>query len=783
VPTPSDPTIVSGAPTDEQLDAWLASLVDGEAGIALVAVGSFGRGDRAPYSDLDLVLLHRGRPDIAAVAERIWYPIWDRGLGLDHSVRTVKQALAVADGDAKVALGLLDLRLVAGDADLAAEMAAKIRDEWRRRARTWFPALHSETVARHERYGEVAFLLEPELKEGKGGLRDVHGIRAAALASGVLGDRAERLAEPAARLAAIRRALHAHAGRAHDRLVLQEQDAVADALGFADADALMAEVSAAARAIAFAGDDGWRRVLAWLGGRSARRARRDRVLADGVVARAGEVLATDPARWLAAAAEAARHGLPVAEATLAAGARALARHAGATGAAPPAGAGGRPQDVGRRWPAGMRESFVDLLAAGPPAVAVLEALDQHGLLVGLVPEWAGVRHRPQRNAYHRFTVDRHLMEAAAQAGLLAGRVERPDLLVVAAFLHDIGKGSPGDHTDAGVALVPPIAARMGFPPADIEVLVQLVRHHLLLADVATRRDLDDPATAAGVARAVGDAATLDLLHALTWADALATGPAAWSDWKASLVTDLVERARALLEAGAAGVPAAGVPAAGAVAGAVAGARGATPPGSPLDAAGGLADGVHGHGRRCTIVAADRPGLFSKVTGVLALAGLDVRSAWAGERDDGRAVEVFDVEPSFGGEPDWARVGRDLDAVLGGRLPLEARLAERARSYASRYRVAEHVGRRPRVVVDNGASERATVIEVRAADGVGILHAITRALADLGLDVRFARISTLGHEVVDAFYVVDGQGSKLLDADQRSAVEVAVVHALDQARSA
>ena len=211
------------------------------------------------------------------------------------------------------------------------------------------------------------------------------------------------------------------------------------------------------------------------------------------------------------------------------------------------------------WPEEARAAFVDLLLAGHRAIPVIEALDQMGLWERVLPEWPAVRSKPQRNAYHRFTVDRHLIETAANAADLVARTDRPDLLVLGALLHDIGKGFPGDHTDVGIDLLATIGPRMGLPPDDVAVLQSMVRHHLLLPDVATRRDLDDPATTTAVAEAVGDQLTLGLLAGLTEADSLATGPAAWGRWKADLVRDLVRRTAHVLGGGAAGGRAGGLP--------------------------------------------------------------------------------------------------------------------------------------------------------------------------------------------------------------------------------
>ena len=202
---------------------------------------------------------------------------------------------------------------------------------------------------------------------------------------------------------------------------------------------------------------------------------------------------------------------------------------------------------GDPWADETRTAFVALLALGKPAIDKIESLDQHGLLVRLIPEWAAVRNKPQRNAYHTFTVDRHLLEAAALAAGLTDTVERPDLLLVGTLLHDIGKGFPGDHTTVGIEIVDRIATRMGFSPADVAVLVDLVRNHLLLPDTATRRDLDDPTTIARVAQAAGNRLTLHLLAALTEADSKATGPSAWGAWKAGLVAELVSRTDRVLQ--------------------------------------------------------------------------------------------------------------------------------------------------------------------------------------------------------------------------------------------
>jgi [protein-PII] uridylyltransferase len=401
--------------------------------------------------------------------------------------------------------------------------------------------------------------------------------------------------------------------------------------------------------------------------------------------------------------------------------------------------------------------LVRLLAAGHPAIDQLESLDQHGLLVRIIPEWAAVRNKPQRNAYHTYTVDRHLLEAAALASELTDSVERPDLLLIGALLHDIGKGFPGDHTEVGMEVVRHMSTRMGFSPHDVEILVDLVRHHLLLPDTATRRDLDDPTTVANVARAAGNRVTLHLLGALTEADSRATGPSAWGSWKAGLVAELVSRAD--LELAGESKRTGPVPIPLAYRTLMEEVRSSGLPSVSLDPP------------QVVVAAPDRPGLLSDVAGALALHGMDVRAANV-SGEDGVAVEVFTVEVARGTWPDTARLREDLAAVLADQLPIDERLSERGRVYPVRRRSAAHLPGSD-VRVDNGASDSATVLEVRALDEVGLLHRITRVLFEAELDVVSARVSTLGELVVDAFYVREGVGTKVIDPDRLDQITAAI----------
>ncbi len=518
---------------------------------------------------------------------------------------------------------------------------------------------------------------------------------------------------------------------------------------------MLRQVNTAARAVTLAVTSAWRRVAA---NRPPSRGLLPRLLgpfsssansstapprvglAQGVVSQAGEiVLARDADPWadpllaLRAARVAAEQDLPLAP---------FALERLASEGAP----------LSTPWTPVAFAELVSLLGTGDRAVPVMEALDQAGILGRLIPEWDTVRFKIQHNPVHRFTVDRHLLETAAQAAGLTRNVSRPDLLLIGALLHDIGKGDPrGDHSVSGAEIADRIAIRMGLSFGDAATVTALVRHHLLLPDTATRRDLDDPLTIALVGEAVGGSAELlDLLHALTLADAAATGPLAWSDWKAGLIADLVRRTRLLL-------------------------AGTKPPDStPLDdrrrrlaEAGVLA--VEIVGDEVVVAAPDALGVLSRTAGVLALHSLDVRSASI-RTHAGMAVNAFVVEPRFGELPDAVIVRNDLARAMDGSLALAQRIAAKEQSYAR----GDLPAQRPSSVqwFDDAATD-ATVLELRADDAIGLLYRVTAALERLGLDVRSALVSSLGGSVVDAFYLTDRDGALIAAAD-RPGIEQALV---------
>jgi [protein-PII] uridylyltransferase len=734
----------------ETAEAWLRDLLgDPGPGIALVLLGAYGRSEPAPGSDLDLVLVHDGdRKDVAKVADSVWYPIWDAQVPLDHSVRTIDEAVHVADQDLRAALGLLDARHVAGDAELAAQLRERMLQRWRATAHKRLPELRAAGEARAREHGELAFLLEPDLKLSRGGLRDVEALRALA-AAWVADVPGGRVGEAHTLLLDARGELHKRT-RGRDTLLLQEQEAVARALDLSDSETLAYALADAGRTIAWAWDSAWHRVSRnstpsrW---RSRGRRPVRRPLDDGVVEQDGEVMlardadvGADPILVLRAAGAAARAELPLSP-------YALERLANGAPAMPVP------------WPHAGRDALVSLLAAGKSAVPVWESLDQVGLLVRLLPDWRRVRSKPQRNPYHRFTVDRHLIEAATNAAAVTRTVDRPDLLLLGALLHDIGKGLPGDHTQNGIDVVRRLGPQMSLTAEDTDVLTALVRHHLLLSEVATRRDLSDPATATAVAEAVGSRQVLLLLQALTEADSLATGPTAWGTWKKRLINELVSRTWEVLEGRVPAPP----PHFSAEQERLLGTDGTT-----VEVRAGDSDLLE-----VAIATTDRPGLFATTAGVVALHRLDVRRANAGGRAD-RALTEFTVATSHGRRPDPDRLRTDLLAALEGRLEVGDRLADRQRSTQPRRGPAPA----PPAVTFDDASEGSTIVEVRAPDGVGVLYAIATALTDAGLDVATAIIASIGADVVDAFYVRERDGSAVLSSERRTEIASAVLTALE-----
>jgi [protein-PII] uridylyltransferase len=531
-------------------------------------------------------------------------------------------------------------------------------------------------------------------------------------------------------------------------LLLEEQDSVADALGIGDADVMMSQIAASARTITWILDDVFLRLRNDLRRLRLRAGKRRTVaenihLVDGTVSIApGSPVSADQALLLRMAVAAAQNEARLDRDSL----DQLVDHG---------------PEITTPWSVEVRELFVQLLLTGHRAIHVVEALDHVGLFVRLLPEWEPNRSKVQRNQYHRFTVDRHLLEAASIASTLTDTVERPDLLVVGALLHDIGKGYPGDHTDVGVKLIDTIAGNMGFDIGDVDTLKRLCEHHLLLPDVATRRDIEDPGTIAVVAEQVRTTSFLRLLAALTESDSIATGPSAWTRNKAYLTGELTRSTeRWLASDGDAQLDR------------------SFPAEEDLALMAEHDHVVLGVGHVMQVVTTDRPGLFARVAGALALNNLSIIDAQI-HAIRPKALEVLRVVDADDEDNpiDWPRAIELVEEALSNDDDLMPRFEARERSILRRSVQAPQPIETVRVDFDNDVSADSTVIEVAGRDRLGLLYEVSSTIVAAGLDTQQARVQTVGGDVVDSFYVQTLDGNKLIDPTAQDALRSALLMVL------
>ncbi|CAB4557702.1 unannotated protein [freshwater metagenome] len=608
-------------------------------------------------------------------------------------------------------------------------------DDWRGNSRERLPELRRSLTERHQRAGDLAYLLEPDLKEARGGLRDINALRAISL-SGAVTVSLEHISSAESVLNNAREALHTVTGRDKDRLLFQEQDKVAELLKYADADALMSDIAQAARSVDYLLESTWHR-FEHRGkdglGRFLKKPRTTQI-AQGISIAHQEVFIDegfefdkDPVIGLRAAAIAAQAGLPVSPKTLQD--LALASKNGISKLPNP-------------WPRSARENLIALIGAGAPMVRIWEGLDQEEILFDWLPEWRAVRSLPQRNALHRHTVDRHMVETAVFAAALTRNVHRPDLLLFAALFHDIGKGTQEDHSDRGEKLIEPLARRIGFDESDIATLKLLVKHHLLLSATATRRDLDDPATIASVTAVIPDLQTLELLHALSIADGQATGRAAWSDWKESLLSELVGRVTSALTDNT-----------------IARQPEFTDEQRVLADTGELQVRIEARDPdfAIEIIAPDKTGLLSIVAGVLNLARFDVRSART-QTIGKSAVMKWIVTPNqFAPSIDEQAIKTAIAEALADASDLTERIMRRIADYANIPSIPVPL---PIVETFMDAATDATIIEVRSHDRPALLFGIGDVITKAQVDIRSAIVTTLGAEAIDTLYVTEIGGGAL-----------------------
>jgi [protein-PII] uridylyltransferase len=815
-------------------NAARVSHLDRAEGLALAAVGSFGRGAVALRSDADVALVVDPRAvstkQAGAFVEALLYPLWDATLSVGHQVLSTAEAIPLAQKDLPTATALLDLRHLAGDRTLVDELVTHAANGLfaERELGAFIDRLVEEAAGRHERFGGSVYLLEPDVKSGAGGLRDLDGVRWAARAryrvgddpwgdlvrSGVLvGREAHEIASAEEFLWRVRNRLHARAGRKSDRLGFEEQEALALAMGYGDdraraAERLMQDYYLHARAITRARESLYERL------RPPRR--RGKAVAsdlgggvhvfDGHVTIAGTgELQADPALALRLLSACVRASAPVLP---------FARDAVARAAADPA------------WCERLRTSreaaatFAELVCTVPEVKtrrgSMVAELHDLGVLLAMVPEFLPVTGRVHHDVYHVYTVDVHSVAAVDRlrqlargelahefplASRLAAEIARPRPLFLATLLHDVGKGWPDasgsrkNHSKTGADLCERILPRLGLTTDEVDEACQLVLDHLLMYHVATRRDLDDPATIEEFCRNVRGREGLRDLYLLTVADLSTTSPTAMTSWKARMLDELyfaaeahlagqppradqarIERVReTALRAWPAGAKDLEAIATHARVAASRGDRRATVQRVPSR---------HPEAAELCVVAADRPGLLASIAAAITANRLEVLAAQVYSRDAERgaeAVDLFWVRDREGGtagvERAMSRLARDLEEVCAGRVSPADLLSSRIGG-GSPWRERPSPAVPTEVQVDDRASPRHTVVEVFAKDRPGLLYTVSRALHELGLSIALSKINTEGTRVADVFYVNELDGSRVRPGPRFAAIHEALVRAVD-----
>ena len=784
--------------------------------IAVVALGGYGRRELYPYSDVDLLLLHdwKAKKYMQEVSEAILYPLWDAGFDVGHSVRGVKDAVAFAANDFIFLVSLLDARLLTGSKALFGKLLAryrkKILDGRRHEFVRTMDKLRGE---RREKYGSHSYLLEPHIKEGKGGMRDIQAMLWTAKAIFGLPDLAAMeesgMLEPQARrhfeeswnmLAKIRNRLHYISRRHNDQLIFEYQEEMAAAFGYQDRDGMLAveyfmrHVYGHLQTIAVVTDLFFEHVHEVLG--LIEKDQGERELEKGIVVRAStlrlavteEELRARPALLMRLFLQSARTGLPIHHRSRQLVTRNL-----------------HLVDDAFRTSRRIAKIFLELLMQARVPMACMETMLETGLLPAYIPEFGGVESLAQHDLYHIYTVDRHQLQTVAELAELRKTeadlyltLSSPHLLYLAALLHDIGKGHHTDHSKLGSEMIGRVGERLGLNEEERRCLAFLVRYHLFLPENALRRDLDDQEFIRQTAELISDMDRLTMLYLLTIADSRATGPSAWSSWKATLLAELFLKVKACLEAGCTVEVDDRSGEKQGVSWLREQVRSRLEPGEEVrmaveklpadylmsftpemvvrhlrmhrDQASVLQQKVllfpeDRHGSwSLLMLSRDRRGLLAKLCGVLALHNLSVLAAQIFTWPDGTVVDVLDVVPvadSGFEEQDWPALENDLNQAVNYRLDVGLKLYNKLHSTGTRIRRKVQQLER-KVVVDNDSSARFTVIEVYGGDRPGTLYQLTQTLSDFGLSIHRARIATEVEQLIDIFYVTGEEGEKILD---------------------
>ena len=806
---------------------------------AVVAQGGYGRGELNPASDIDLLFVYpwKVNPYVETIAEVILYALWDAGLAVGHALRNIRECARLASRDLKVKTALLDARYLSGDDAVYAEFDRRMIEEvWSQNPTAFFKEKLAENSERHTRAGDSVYLLQPQLKDGQGGLRDLHTALWLAkvkfkvrtfrelVTLGVIGERrVEELETALDFLWRLRNAMHLAAGTHQDLLSFELQERLAPGLGFPGrrgVEAFMRTYYGHAATVTRFSESVIARCVQPAGPYSsvqpAARTIRDGMRIQGrVLSVAGrEVFERDPAALVAVFTEAQRHGVTFASAT-----RELIGEC-------------LPLLAPHRTAPEVAAAFLGILRARGHVYETLFEMHKLGVLKEVMPEFGRLDCLIAHDPFHIYTVDQHSLMGVREVERLrsgefaaalphltqvVNEVQRPELLFLGLMFHDVGKGHGHDHAARGARMMRDIGARLGLNEDERAACEFLVQHHLLMSHLAQRRDVHDDELVADFCRTVGSVDNLQRLYVLTYADMRAVGPGVWNNWRDALLAELYVRAREFLEKGAV------EPEDRAARAARVRARVAAATAPALQPAVGVfiasmpdsyflttpEEMIEGHGelrRRLAereaagehpalvtqrtpfperdysefaVCTRDRPGLFAMLSGVLAAHGMNILAARITTSHDGVALDAFrishdDTDAALDAER-WERVDRTLGAVLAGRTDVEelVRRSRRPSILARR--------RRPvttSVEIDNRVSRKYTVLDVFTGDRVGLLFTITNCLYHLWLEIHLAKITTMVDQVLDVFYVTDHEGRKIEDPARLEMIRRELTRALE-----
>lgn len=812
------------------------SLFKKKAPFALVAVGGYGRKDLCLYSDIDILILFGKKipADARPLVAELFYPLWDLGLEIGYGVRSVKDCIKLGHSDYEVLTSLMDARFLCGDSLLYLNMAEFLQKRViSKESERYIRWLQDGNALRMKNYGDASHLLEPNLKEGIGGLRDYHHIlwmaktlydirslRDLEQLGKLSYQECEDLLKAVFFISYTRNHLHQLSKRKNDRMSFIYQEEIARRLKYKKdgktpaVEHFLEELHSSMESI---------KILhrSFLYGHAVKRASRKinvdkddlsqglHLHQDEIAYNSAKDIIDDPSILMRIFEVSSKYGI-----SLTIDSRRLTRAFLSF------------IDDKFRCSERIFRGFLNILKSSY-AMETLDQMFDTGFLDSYIPEFGEVRGRVQFDAYHIYPVGRHILEAVSylkniskEKGILIvdtyADIKQKEELLLATFFHDIGKNGK-EHSKRGARIARGILERVNYHKESIEEIIFLIENHLYLAETATRRDLNDEKIIIQSARRIGTIERLKSLFILTWADSKATGPGVWNDWTANLIQEMLFKVLHIIEKGELATPDASqkimrlkrqirkliagylpaeefdyyfetmpqryklnIPAIEALhhMEIVRGLKRRQARGEESPFIFEFRENSTGGYWEVCFVAKDRPGLFSDIAGIMALNNINILNANIYTWGDGTAVDIFYVTKpldEINPQETWLRIENDFSQRIEGRLSLSHRLSKKR---APAVGVIQKPAKPTEVNIDNASSDFFTLIEVFATDRIGLLHIITRTLFDLHLDIRIAKIGNKGDQSADIFYVIDFDGQKIEDEPHINEIKKALINRLE-----